>query len=183
MSTILVTDTHIAQDFMVCELTHPHRSYIDTSHRKVFLSHDKTFYYGAVGSFSPEEVASEESSKYVKSLFEKAINAKSRCNRLFTLLDTHRDEFKELFESYIILVSKTDRFVVYIRDMFDTLGASRLSTLGSIGTDGYKGVGLLRGGLSFKDTYSALSDMSSLTSSEHRVYPLDILKDWKHHVD
>lgn len=174
MSTIILTETHIAQDHLVLSQSLPSTISVDRNWSKIFVSPCSTFLVATYGVFTPSVLASPEVMEKFSMLLDFLIKVprpgrfdKSRSNTIERICDGIGtiDDF--------YLVSATHRFRVCLSE----IGSDGFEVKGShaIGSNAHIARGLVDGGMPIASVYDWIADRCRSTSREHTVYQISDL--------
>ena len=188
MSVVIVTPTHVACDHMVISPIMPSKAYVDTNHRKFFVSPDNTFVYGTCGIFEPDDVVQSAYFDNIIKIFQliiehpKEILSTDQQDIIFKKLAGLEDFFitTDFIDTPRLLVSKKYRFRFRVKGKTKEEMTFRFAPVGdhcAIGALDGEAIGLLKAGLDLKTTFDLLSNMNSVVSDKFTSFEINNLND------
>ena len=183
MTTVILTDTHIAHDHLVISLYHPYTSHVDASHKKVFVSPCETFLFGVDGAFDPAVLNKPTTYRFVKEILKEIIKACPKDETPITSLKNtlFMTMYEQIFSGMgqCLMVTKDHRYIVRQDKEEKTIKVAMCDDVVGLGTGGHLAEGLILGGMSIHGIWEKLVNLDHHTSLIHTVIDLDVLKPWR----
>lgn len=180
MSTVLITPKSIIADCSRVTNLFPKETIFDPAHKKLFMSPDRDFIIGLVGTFNPHEVDTRETYQMFKDLLASALKELPKTKDWVISFTSKENElkFKKLFgkENQFLIVTTSYRLMLLWSDNQDCFcGALGGDYLG-LGSGGSFAMGFA---LSQKPTahfWHKIHELDSLTAPYFTEIPLHKLK-------
>ena len=182
MSTVVLTPTHIASDHNVVHKTFPHETVTNLDHPKIYISPSRKFLFGTTGEFLPTDLDCPEVYLHISdimgNLIGQQINHGLIANMAIPSISVNMKKYEEVFDrtGKTFLVSRNYRFLIYYSQKHKEWIGRQVAAYSGIGSGGALATGLLTGGMDIRDIWTPLHEFDNLSSVEHTIIPLSILK-------
>lgn len=183
MSTVLLTPTHIASDHCVIRTAHPLQAKVDLTHRKLFIPEHRQFAIATVGEYYPQDIDDPIIYQAVEDMLTIMIshlNTTGKSVYQFEEENPAAVKYRKVVDlsTRSFWVTRRHRFVIH-HNTSGHLAVMASDDIGGMGSGGFIGIGLLKGGRTIHNVWKDLNRLDPTTSVEHTVISLSSLKPWK----